>query len=183
MGALSYTPNSPRKTGRLRSFAQACAYGLIGTMGVLFRGRRYFVFLATVEAQHLALGLIVIDEEHRFGVKHKERLKELRLETDVLTLTATPIPRTLHMSFAGIRDLSIASIELPLGLALMGFGLIFGSWQWWVSAHSGTLASAGTNERRVSWMAAGSSWSCCSICSAAKSSSPRISKAAPGRCN
>ena len=54
-----------------------------------------------------ALGLIVIDEEHRFGVKHKERLKQLRLETDVLTLTATPIPRTLHQSLAGLRDMTL----------------------------------------------------------------------------
>jgi len=53
------------------------------------------------------LGLIVIDEEHRFGVKHKERLKKLRLETDVLTLTATPIPRTLHLSLAGLRDMTL----------------------------------------------------------------------------
>jgi len=53
------------------------------------------------------LGLIVVDEEHRFGVKHKERLKKLRLETDVLTLTATPIPRTLHLSLAGLRDMTL----------------------------------------------------------------------------
>ena len=53
------------------------------------------------------LGLIVVDEEHRFGVKHKERLKQLRLETDVLTLTATPIPRTLHLSLAGLRDMTL----------------------------------------------------------------------------
>ncbi|MGQ9842081.1 MAG: transcription-repair coupling factor [Spirochaetota bacterium] len=53
------------------------------------------------------LGLVVIDEEQRFGVKHKEHLKKLRLLVDVLTLSATPIPRTLHMSLAGIRDLSI----------------------------------------------------------------------------
>ncbi|MEZ4456158.1 MAG: CarD family transcriptional regulator [Gemmatimonadales bacterium] len=53
------------------------------------------------------LGLLVIDEEHRFGVKHKEQLKALKLAVDVLTLTATPIPRTLHMSLAGIRDLSL----------------------------------------------------------------------------
>ncbi|MBV6520482.1 MAG: Transcription-repair-coupling factor [Gemmatimonadaceae bacterium] len=54
-----------------------------------------------------SLGLIVVDEEHRFGVKHKERLKQLRLETDVLTLTATPIPRTLHLSLAGLRDMTL----------------------------------------------------------------------------
>lgn len=57
------------------------------------------------------LGLLVVDEEHRFGVKHKERLKELRLAIDILTLTATPIPRTLHMSLAGLRDLTL--IETP----------------------------------------------------------------------
>jgi len=52
------------------------------------------------------LGLVVIDEEQRFGVEHKERLKQLRTEVDVLTMTATPIPRTLHMSTLGIRDIS-----------------------------------------------------------------------------
>ncbi len=57
------------------------------------------------------LGLLVIDEEQRFGVKHKERLKQLRSQVDVLTLTATPIPRTLHMSMLGVRDLSV--IETP----------------------------------------------------------------------
>ncbi|MEK7851360.1 MAG: DEAD/DEAH box helicase, partial [Deltaproteobacteria bacterium] len=53
------------------------------------------------------LGLIVVDEEQRFGVSHKEKLKKLRKQVDVLTLTATPIPRTLHMSLMGIRDLSV----------------------------------------------------------------------------
>ena len=53
------------------------------------------------------LGIIIVDEEHRFGVSHKERLKQMRKHVDVLTLTATPIPRTLHMSISGIRDLSI----------------------------------------------------------------------------
>jgi transcription-repair coupling factor (superfamily II helicase) len=53
------------------------------------------------------LGLLVVDEEQRFGVKHKEKIKELRTDIDVLTLTATPIPRTLQMSLLGIRDLSI----------------------------------------------------------------------------
>jgi transcription-repair coupling factor (superfamily II helicase) len=57
------------------------------------------------------LGLLVVDEEHRFGVKHKERIKEFKKLVDVLTLTATPIPRTLHMSLAGLRDLSI--IQTP----------------------------------------------------------------------
>ncbi len=57
------------------------------------------------------LGLVIVDEEHRFGVVHKERLKKMRQLVDVLSLTATPIPRTLHMSLVGIRDLSI--IETP----------------------------------------------------------------------
>src|SRR5205823_4534022 len=57
------------------------------------------------------LGLLVIDEEQRFGVKHKERLKQMRQEVDVLTLSATPIPRTLQMSLVGVRDMSI--IETP----------------------------------------------------------------------
>lgn len=57
------------------------------------------------------LGLLIIDEEQRFGVKHKERLKQLKTQVDVLTLTATPIPRTLHMSMLGVRDLSV--IETP----------------------------------------------------------------------
>ena len=57
------------------------------------------------------LGLVVIDEEQRFGVVHKERLKQLRQEVDVLTLTATPIPRTLHMSLMGVRDMS--TIDTP----------------------------------------------------------------------
>jgi len=57
------------------------------------------------------LGLLVIDEEQRFGVRHKERLKEIRKAVDVLTMSATPIPRTLHMSLLGIRDMSV--IETP----------------------------------------------------------------------
>ena len=56
-------------------------------------------------------GLLIVDEEHRFGVKHKEKIKRLRSNVDVLTLTATPIPRTLQMSLGGIRDLSV--IETP----------------------------------------------------------------------
>lgn len=57
------------------------------------------------------LGLLIVDEEQRFGVSHKEKLKRLKMNVDVLTLTATPIPRTLHMSMLGVRDLSV--IETP----------------------------------------------------------------------
>ncbi len=57
------------------------------------------------------LGLLIVDEEQRFGVTHKERIKQMRTEVDVLTLTATPIPRTLYMSLTGVRDLS--TIDTP----------------------------------------------------------------------
>ena len=63
------------------------------------------------DVQFRDLGLVVVDEEHRFGVRHKERLKQIRKEVDVLTLTATPIPRTLQMALAQVRDLSV--IETP----------------------------------------------------------------------
>ena len=67
--------------------------------------------LLSKDVQFADLGLVIIDEEQRFGVKHKERLKELRTSVDVLTLSATPIPRTLHFSLMGVRDLSV--IETP----------------------------------------------------------------------
>ena len=57
------------------------------------------------------LGLLIIDEEHRFGVSHKEQIKNMKTKVDVLTLSATPIPRTLHMSLTGIRDMSL--LETP----------------------------------------------------------------------
>ena len=63
------------------------------------------------DVQFKRLGMLIIDEEQRFGVKHKERLKQLRTEVDVLTLTATPIPRTLHMGMIGVRDMSV--IQTP----------------------------------------------------------------------
>jgi transcription-repair coupling factor (superfamily II helicase) len=64
------------------------------------------------------LGLLVIDEEHRFGVRHKERLRELKTTVATLTLTATPIPRTLHMAFSGLRDISIINTPPPDRLAV-----------------------------------------------------------------
>ena len=67
------------------------------------------------------LGLVVIDEEHRFGVRQKERLKSLRAQTDVLTLTATPIPRTLNMSMAGLRDLSLIATPPERRLSVKTF--------------------------------------------------------------
>ncbi|QDQ25009.1 transcription-repair coupling factor [Chitinimonas arctica] len=67
------------------------------------------------------LGLVIIDEEHRFGVRHKEQLKALRSEVDVLTLTATPIPRTLAMSLEGLRDFSIIATAPNRRLAIKTF--------------------------------------------------------------
>ncbi|MDZ7809862.1 MAG: CarD family transcriptional regulator [Arhodomonas sp.] len=67
------------------------------------------------------LGLVIVDEEHRFGVRHKEKLKALRAEVDMLTLTATPIPRTLNMSLSGLRDLSIIATPPARRLAVKTF--------------------------------------------------------------
>ncbi|WP_257287548.1 transcription-repair coupling factor [Endozoicomonas sp. SESOKO2] len=67
------------------------------------------------------LGLLIIDEEHRFGVRHKEMLKSMRSEVDILTLTATPIPRTLNMAMSGIRDLSIIATPPARRLSVKTF--------------------------------------------------------------
>ena len=67
--------------------------------------------LLSKDVKFTDLGLLVVDEEQRFGVRHKERLKQMRKEVDVLTMSATPIPRTLHMSLVGLRDMSV--IETP----------------------------------------------------------------------
>lgn len=67
------------------------------------------------------LGLVIVDEEHRFGVRHKERLKEMRAEVDMLTLTATPIPRTLNMAMSGIRDMSIIATPPAKRLSIKTF--------------------------------------------------------------
>lgn len=63
--------------------------------------------LTSGDVQFKDLGLVILDEEQRFGVKHKERLKKLKIDVDLLTLTATPIPRTLHFSMMGVRDMSV----------------------------------------------------------------------------
>ncbi len=67
------------------------------------------------------LGLIIVDEEHRFGVRHKERLKQMRADVDMLTLTATPIPRTLNMAMSGIRDMSIIATPPAKRLSIKTF--------------------------------------------------------------
>jgi transcription-repair coupling factor (superfamily II helicase) len=93
-----------RSPGEVRQVLQDLAAGavdvVIGTHRLLQKDVRF-----------KDLGLVIIDEEQRFGVMHKERLKQLRASVDVLTLTATPIPRTLHMSLVGLRDMSL--METP----------------------------------------------------------------------
>ncbi|KGP71842.1 transcription-repair coupling factor [Pontibacillus yanchengensis] len=78
-----------------------------GTMDLVIGTHR----VLSKDVQVKNLGLLIVDEEQRFGVKHKEKIKQLKTNVDVLTLTATPIPRTLHMSMLGVRDLSV--IETP----------------------------------------------------------------------
>jgi transcription-repair coupling factor (superfamily II helicase) len=72
------------------------------------------------------LGLLIIDEEHRFGVAHKERIKQRYTQVDALTLTATPIPRTLHLSMVGVRDMSVIETPPPNRLAVRTYVLKFG---------------------------------------------------------
>jgi len=83
---------------------------VIGTHKLLSKGTKF-----------ARLGLVIVDEEHRFGVRHKEALKALRAEVDVLTLTATPIPRTLAMSLEGIRDFSVIATAPQRRLAIKTF--------------------------------------------------------------
>ncbi len=77
--------------------------------------------LLSPEVKYKRLGLLVIDEEHRFGVRHKEAIKAMRAEVDVLTLTATPIPRTLGMALEGLRDLSVIATAPQRRLAIKTF--------------------------------------------------------------
>jgi transcription-repair coupling factor (superfamily II helicase) len=93
---MSRFQNAKEQTQTLAELAEKKVDIVIGTHRLL-----------SPDVSFADLGLIIVDEEHRFGVKHKERLKQLRLETDVLTLTATPIPRTLHLSLAGLRDMTL----------------------------------------------------------------------------
>jgi len=93
---------------RTKSQQQQTLLNLVnGTVDIVIGTHR----LLQKDVEFKDLGLLVIDEEQRFGVKHKEKLKQLRANVDVLTLSATPIPRTLHMSLSGVRDLS--TIDTP----------------------------------------------------------------------
>ncbi len=91
---------------RSRQEQKAIVQGLAdGTVDIVIGTHR----LLQKDVSFKDLGLLVLDEEQRFGVKHKERIKQLRSTVDVLTLTATPIPRTLHLSLVGVRDISVIS--------------------------------------------------------------------------
>lgn len=90
-----------------------------GTIDIVIATHR----LLSQGVQFKRLGLVVVDEEHRFGVRDKERLKALRTDVDMLTLTATPIPRTLNMALGGLRDLSLITTAPQARLAVKTFVL------------------------------------------------------------
>ncbi len=92
-----------------------------GTVDIVIGTHR----LLSKDVRFRDLGLVVIDEEQRFGVAHKERLKQLRKQVDVITLSATPIPRTLHLSLMGIRDMSVINTapedRIPIHTTVIGY--------------------------------------------------------------
>lgn len=96
VGSLSRLGGSKAQAQTLEDLATGKLDIVVGTHRLLQKDIRF-----------KRLGLVIVDEEHRFGVRHKEHIKQLRAHVDLLTLTATPIPRTLNMSLAGLRDLSI----------------------------------------------------------------------------
>ncbi|MCA1322073.1 transcription-repair coupling factor [Bacillus tianshenii] len=100
IGLLSRFRSRKQQTETMKGLANGTVDIVIGTHRLLSKDVKY-----------QDLGLLIIDEEQRFGVTHKEKIKQLKANIDVLTLTATPIPRTLHMSMLGVRDLSV--IETP----------------------------------------------------------------------
>ena len=100
-----------------KEVSQAMAGITDGTVDIVIGTHK----ILSKDAQFKRLGLVIIDEEHRFGVRQKEALKSLRAEVDVLTLTATPIPRTLGMSLEGIRDFSVIATAPQKRLAIKTF--------------------------------------------------------------
>ncbi|MFC5733321.1 transcription-repair coupling factor [Cytobacillus gottheilii] len=100
IGLLSRFRTKKQQTETLKGLKAGTIDVVVGTHRILSK-----------DIEYRDLGLLVIDEEQRFGVTHKEKIKQLKTNVDVLTLTATPIPRTLHMSMLGVRDLSV--IETP----------------------------------------------------------------------
>ncbi|WP_338752537.1 transcription-repair coupling factor [Bacillus sp. FJAT-52991] len=100
VGLLSRFRSKKQQTETLKGLKSGTIDIIVGTHRLLSK-----------DVQYHDLGLLIVDEEQRFGVTHKEKIKKLKTNVDVLTLTATPIPRTLHMSMLGVRDLSV--IETP----------------------------------------------------------------------
>lgn len=100
VGLLSRFRSKKQQTETLKGLKSGTVDIIVGTHRLLSK-----------DVQYHDLGLLIVDEEQRFGVTHKEKIKKLKTNVDVLTLTATPIPRTLHMSMLGVRDLSV--IETP----------------------------------------------------------------------
>ena len=107
---MSRLSSAKQQSAALRDLADGKVDIVIGTHRLLQKDVRF-----------QDLGLVIIDEEQRFGVRHKERMKALRAEVDLLTLTATPIPRTLNMSMSGLRDLSIITTPPTRRLAIKTF--------------------------------------------------------------
>ena len=107
---LSRFRSAKEQTEALAGLAAGSVDIAIGTHKLVQRGVKF-----------KNLGLVIIDEEHRFGVRHKEQLKALRAEVDVLTLTATPIPRTLALSMEGLRDFSVIATAPQRRLAIKTF--------------------------------------------------------------
>jgi transcription-repair coupling factor (superfamily II helicase) len=100
IGLLSRFRSRKQQTETIKGIKQGTVDIVVGTHRILSK-----------DVQYKDIGLLIIDEEQRFGVTHKEKIKQFKTNVDVLTLTATPIPRTLHMSMLGVRDLSV--IETP----------------------------------------------------------------------
>jgi len=100
IGLLSRFRTKKQQTDTMKGLRKGTIDIVVGTHRLLSK-----------DVEFRDLGLLIVDEEQRFGVKHKEKIKQMRTNVDVLTLTATPIPRTLHMSMIGVRDLSV--IETP----------------------------------------------------------------------
>jgi transcription-repair coupling factor (superfamily II helicase) len=110
VGVISRFKNAAEQTEVVQQLSQGKIDILIGTHRLLQSNLKY-----------KDLGLVVIDEEHRFGVKQKDTLKALRAQVDILTLTATPIPRTLNMAISGMRDLSIIATPPARRLSIKTF--------------------------------------------------------------